>query len=85
MTGIDADVRRSLRDFEDDLERARANLERAVGLEFINANEDDAIKNALDDFAWETSQAVKPSSSKSPPRRQRHDSPRSRRAIRRSH
>jgi hypothetical protein len=59
MIVISANMRGSLRDLEDDLDRARANLERSIGLEFMNANEDGVIKNALDDFAWETSQAIK--------------------------
>ena len=59
MTGIGADLRRSVRDLEDDLERARANFERAIGLEFMSANKDDAINDALESLAWEMSQALK--------------------------
>jgi hypothetical protein len=59
MTGISADLRRSFRDLEDDLERAHANFERAIGREFISGDEEGVIADPLDELAWETSQALK--------------------------
>lgn len=59
MTDFDANLRRSLLDLEDDLERARANFERAIGREFMSGDEEGVIENALEDLAGETSQALK--------------------------
>ena len=59
MTGFDANLRRSLLDLEDDLERARANFERAIGNKFMSGDEEGVIENAIEDLAWETSQALK--------------------------
>ena len=56
MSDKTANLRRSTRDLEGGLERARANLERAIGRV---PDENGVIERALKDLAWEIRQALK--------------------------
>ena len=59
MSDKTADLRRSLRNLEDDLTRARANLSVVLDGILVDADEHGAIADALEELAWETSQALK--------------------------
>jgi|HubBroStandDraft_6_1064221.scaffolds.fasta_scaffold4337007_1 hypothetical protein len=59
MSDETANLRRSIQDLEDDLERARANLSVVLDGILVDADEHGAIEDALKDLAWEIHQALK--------------------------